>query len=44
MDLKVGVTFTRLLTRQLLPAAKVRFASCAPRLRLISYGDLNLKP
>lgn len=35
MDLKVGVSFTRLLTHQLLAAAKSRFAECAPRLRLI---------
>ena len=38
IDLKVGVSFTRLLTHQLLPVAKIRFAKCAPRLRLISYG------
>ena len=38
IDLKVGVSFTRLLTHQLLAGAKLRFAKCAPRLRLLSYG------
>ena len=36
LDLKVGVSFTRLLTRALRDAARKRFA--LPGLRLISYG------
>ena len=36
LDLKVGVSFTRLLTRALRDAARKRFAM--PSLRLLSYG------
>ena len=36
LDLKVGVTFTRLLTRALRDAARKRFS--LPALRLLSYG------
>ncbi|KAK3284561.1 hypothetical protein CYMTET_7800 [Cymbomonas tetramitiformis] len=36
MDLKVGCSFTRLLTRRLLEPAKITFAN--PRLRVLSFG------
>ena len=42
IDLKVGASFTRLLTHQLLAVAKVRFAKSAPKLRLLSYGPCQM--